>query len=163
MKPMGTIPYFLAALRRRVRARSLAASSSKATWLKRAKALRTCDLSLIGRRFRPRESTYAKALLGNRARFFELSWPMAEIPFRRRANARSASPEWSAPGSRRRYPTRRHGATCRGELQDDPCAARRDLGGTHASHYRGDLGGPAPTRRDFGRTVASHTRRGGSR
>src|SRR5262245_53265808 len=85
MKPMGTIPYFLAALRRRVRARSLAASSSKATWLKRAKALRTCDLSLIGRRFRPRESTYAKALLGNRARFFELSWPMAEIPFRRRA------------------------------------------------------------------------------
>jgi len=57
MNPTGTIPYFLAALRSLVRARSRAASSSKITWLKRDRAFRTCDSSLIGSRFRPREST----------------------------------------------------------------------------------------------------------
>src|SRR2546422_9947312 len=93
MKPMGTIPYFLAAVRSLLRARSLAASSPKATWLKRARAFRTCDSSLIGSRRRPRESTYAKALLGNCARFLVLSWLIA---------VRFAC---------RRYPTRRHGAT----------------------------------------------------
>src|SRR5262245_10623561 len=77
MKPIGTIPYFLAAPRRRLRARSRAASSSKATWLKRASALRTCDSSLIGRRLRPLESTYANALLGSFARFLASSWLMA--------------------------------------------------------------------------------------
>ena len=56
MKPMGMIPCFLAALSSRLRARSLAASSSKATWLKRARALRTCTASLIGRRRLPLES-----------------------------------------------------------------------------------------------------------
>src|SRR5512143_902383 len=76
MNPTGTILYLRAAVRSRLRARSLAASSSKATWLKRARAFRTCDLSLIGSRRRPFESTYAKAVFGNRARFFELSWPM---------------------------------------------------------------------------------------
>ena len=40
------------------------------TWLNRASAFRTCDSSLIGSRRRPRESTYAKALFGNFARFF---------------------------------------------------------------------------------------------
>src|SRR5437667_9148445 len=43
--PMGTMPYFFAALSNRLRARSRAASSSKATWLKRASAFRTCALS----------------------------------------------------------------------------------------------------------------------
>src|SRR5712691_10989105 len=93
MKPMGTIPYFLAAVRSLLRARSLAASPSKATWLKRARAFRTCDSSLIGSRRRPRESTYAKALLGSCARFLVLSWLIA-IRF-----------------ACRRYLTRRHGAT----------------------------------------------------
>src|SRR5439155_17920973 len=77
MKPTGTIPYFLAAPRSLVRALSRAASSSNATWLKRARAFRTCDSSLIGSRRRPRASTYAKALFGSRARFLELSWLMA--------------------------------------------------------------------------------------
>src|SRR6185503_5450100 len=80
MKPMGTIPYFLAAPRSRRRARSRASSSSNATWLKRASAFRTCGSSLIGSRRRPFESTYAKALLGSFARFFELSWLMGVGP-----------------------------------------------------------------------------------
>ena len=56
MKPIGMIPCFLAALSRRVRARSRAASSSKATWLKRASALRTWAASWIGSRRLPLES-----------------------------------------------------------------------------------------------------------
>src|SRR6266581_4614897 len=77
MKPTGTIPYFLAAFSSFVRARSRAASSSNVVWLKRDSALRTWAWSLIGRRRRPRESMYAKALLGNRARVFESRWVMA--------------------------------------------------------------------------------------
>ena len=64
MKPMGMIPCFLAARSSRLRARSRAASSSNATWPKRARAFRTCAASLIGRRRRPLESMYAKALSG---------------------------------------------------------------------------------------------------
>ncbi len=56
MKPTGTMPYFLAAFSSLVRARSLAASFSKRTWLKRASALRTWASSLIGSRRTPRES-----------------------------------------------------------------------------------------------------------
>lgn len=41
-KPMGTIPCFLVALSSRVRALSRASSSSKVTWLNRARAFRTC-------------------------------------------------------------------------------------------------------------------------
>src|SRR3989442_11309257 len=92
MKPMGTIPYFLAALRSLLRARSLAASSSNATWLKRASAFRTCGSSLIGSRRRPLESTYAKALLGNCDRFFALSWLMAVRFVLGRPLARRAAP-----------------------------------------------------------------------
>jgi hypothetical protein len=73
MKPTGTILYFLAAFRSRRRARSRAASFSKATWLKRASALRTCALSWIGSRRRPRASMYANALSGRRARLPALS------------------------------------------------------------------------------------------
>src|SRR2546426_4155427 len=110
MKPMGTIPYFLAALRSLLRARSLAASSSNATWLKRASAFRTCGSSLIGSRRRPLESTYAKALLGNCDRFFALSWLMAVRfvlgrPLARRAAPRSQTilhPEARRHGRRER-------------------------------------------------------------
>ena len=80
MNPIGTIPYFLAAPRSFLRARSRAASSSKATWVKRASAFRTCDSSLIGRRFRPFESMYANALLGSFARFLASSWLMTYSP-----------------------------------------------------------------------------------
>ena len=90
-----------------MRARSFAASSSKATWLKRDSALRTCDSSLMGNRRRPFESTYANALLGSRARFLELSWLMGpiarEIPRR----------------SYRRYRTRRLGASRAAGFDDD--------------------------------------------
>jgi len=57
MNPTGTMPYFLAAFSSRVRERSRAASSSNVVWLKRARALRTCASSLMGRRLWPREST----------------------------------------------------------------------------------------------------------
>ena len=73
MKPMGMIPCFLAALSRRLRARSRASSSSNVTWLNRARALRTCAGSWIGRRRWPPESMYAKALSGSCARSFALS------------------------------------------------------------------------------------------
>ena len=73
MNPIGTTPYFFAALSSRVRASSRAASSSNATWLNRARALRTCDASLIGRRRRPCESMYANALSGRFARSLALS------------------------------------------------------------------------------------------
>src|SRR5438094_2640930 len=106
MKPMGTIPYFLAALRSLLRARSLAASSSNATWLKRASAFRTCGSSLIGSRRRPLESTYAKALLGNCDRFFALSWLMA-VRFVLRPPARPSGRTQITE----RYSTRKHGAT----------------------------------------------------
>src|SRR5712692_625689 len=124
MKPMGTIPYFLAAVRSLLRARSLAASSSKATWLKRARAFRTCDSSLIGSRRRPRESTYAKALLGSCARFLVLSWLIA---------VRFAC---------RRYLTRRHGAT--GPTLSD--AAARPSGG-RGLHPAQPVEGDGPRRR----------------
>ena len=73
MNPIGMIPCFFAALSSRLRARSRASSSSKATWLKRARALRTCDASWIGRRRRPRESICAKALSGSFRRSLALS------------------------------------------------------------------------------------------
>jgi hypothetical protein len=57
MNPTGTMRYFFAAFSSRLRARSLAASLSKATWLNRARALRTWALSWIGKRRRPEEST----------------------------------------------------------------------------------------------------------
>jgi hypothetical protein len=57
MNPTGTIPNFFAAFSNFVRPRSRAASSSKATWLKRASALRTWAASLIGSRRFPSEST----------------------------------------------------------------------------------------------------------
>src|SRR5918999_422803 len=76
MKPIGMIPCFLAALSRRLRARSRAASSSKCTWLKRASALRTCAASWMGRRRFPCESMYAKALSGSCARSFAPSFAM---------------------------------------------------------------------------------------
>jgi hypothetical protein len=57
MKPTGTMPYFFAAFRSRVRVRSRAVSSSKPTRLNRASAFRTCASSWIGRRRRPGEST----------------------------------------------------------------------------------------------------------
>ena len=53
MKPTGTILNRLAALSRRRRACSRDCSSSKATWLKRARALRTWAASWIGSRRRP--------------------------------------------------------------------------------------------------------------
>jgi len=56
MKPIGTMPYFFAALSSRVRARTRASSSSKRIWLKRDSAFRTWASSLIGRLRRPRES-----------------------------------------------------------------------------------------------------------
>jgi hypothetical protein len=56
MKPTGTMPYFFAAFRSRVRVRSRSASFSKATRLNRARAFRTCASSWIGSRRRPRES-----------------------------------------------------------------------------------------------------------
>src|SRR5258708_5431793 len=73
MNPIGTMPYFLAAVRSRLRARSPAASSSNLVWLKRASALRTCGSSWIGKRRRPFVSTYAKAALRRCARVFALS------------------------------------------------------------------------------------------
>ncbi len=57
MNPRGTIPCFLAAVSSRFRACSRATSSSKWTWLNRARALRTWAASWIGSRRRPREST----------------------------------------------------------------------------------------------------------
>jgi len=75
-KPTGMMPCFMAALSRRLRARSRAPSSSNTTWLNRARAFRTCAASWIGRRRRPRESTYAKALAGSCARSFALSGAM---------------------------------------------------------------------------------------
>jgi len=56
MKPIGTMPYFLADRSSFVRARSRAPSSSKGIWLKRESAFRTWASSLIGRLRRPRES-----------------------------------------------------------------------------------------------------------
>ncbi len=56
MKPIGMMPCFLAARSRRLRARSRAASSSNATWPKRASAFRTCEASWIGSRRLPFES-----------------------------------------------------------------------------------------------------------
>src|SRR5215467_7930660 len=73
MNPIGTMPYFLAAVSSFLRARSRAASSSNLVWLKRASALRTCASSWIGKRRRPFESTYAKAALGSSARVLALS------------------------------------------------------------------------------------------
>src|SRR5262244_2665895 len=73
MKPIGTMPYFLAAVSSRLRARSRAASSSKLVWLKRASALRTCASSWIGKRRRPFESTYAKSVLRSCPRVLALS------------------------------------------------------------------------------------------
>jgi hypothetical protein len=75
-KPMGTIPCFLLALSSRMRALSRAPSSSKATWLNRARAFRTCAASWIGRRRLPRESMYANALSGSSARSFAPSGGM---------------------------------------------------------------------------------------
>ena len=56
MNPTGTIPYLFAALRSRLRARSRAASSSKATRSNRASAFRTWASSLMGSRRFPRAS-----------------------------------------------------------------------------------------------------------
>ena len=65
MNPTGTIPYFLAAFSRRLRARSRAASSSNETRPNRARAARTCASSWMGRRRPPFESMYANALAGS--------------------------------------------------------------------------------------------------
>src|SRR6476469_1617645 len=73
MNPIGTMPYFLAAVSSLLRARSRAASSSNLVWLKRASALRTCASSWIGKRRRPFESTYAKAAFLSCARFLAVS------------------------------------------------------------------------------------------
>src|SRR5262245_23413969 len=73
MNPIGTMPYFLAAVSSRLRARSRAPSSSNFVWLKRASALRTCASSWIGKRRRPFESTYAKSALRSSARLLALS------------------------------------------------------------------------------------------
>ena len=72
-KPTGMMPCFMAALSRRLRARSRASSSSNTTWLNRARAFRTCAASLIGKRRRPPESMYAMELSGSCARSFALS------------------------------------------------------------------------------------------
>ena len=56
MKPIGMIPCFLAARSSRLRALSRAASSSNATWPKRARAFLTCEASWIGKRRLPLES-----------------------------------------------------------------------------------------------------------
>jgi hypothetical protein len=53
MNPTGTMRYFFAAFSSRLRARSRAASFSKATWLNRASAFFTCALSLTGSHRRP--------------------------------------------------------------------------------------------------------------
>src|SRR5439155_23361397 len=155
MKPMGTIPYFLAALRSLLRARSLAASSSNATWLKRASAFRTCGSSLIGSRRRPLESTYAKALLGNCDRFFALSWLMAVRfalgrPLARRAAPRSQTilhlearrherreRDWGQWGGVRGHPSLPYTVT----------PSYHDSGGdAGATDIRGTATSPTPTR-----------------
>jgi len=56
MNPTGTMPYLRAAFSSRLRARSRAASFSNWTWVNRASAFRTCALSWIGSRRRPRAS-----------------------------------------------------------------------------------------------------------
>ena len=93
----GHMPCFIAALSRRLRARSRALSSSNTTWLNRARAFRTCAASLIGRRRRPRESMYAKALSGSCARSFALSGAILTSLDLRRGDVLSL---WrSAPGA----------------------------------------------------------------
>ena len=67
-KPMGTIPCFLLALSSRMRALSRAPSSSKATWLNRARAFRTCRRVVdrqdaVYRASRCMRSRYREALL----------------------------------------------------------------------------------------------------
>src|SRR4051794_28826255 len=115
MKPIGWIPYFVAALSSRRRARSRTSSSSNATWLNLARAFRTCDASWIGRRRRACESMYAKAVSGSCARSFARSGGMVtssqELPART-ARAVATALQWlTSEHGRPRAPIRRDGAS----------------------------------------------------